>query len=134
MDELDDRAQNTKSSLLFIYQEEYQRNLLQRYGNELSLLDPAYRRASYLLPLYLLLVRTNLDYQVAAVFIMETEGKEEIMEALNILKDWNPEWSPKFFMTDYSNDEIDAVQKVFGMYVPYTWFLYSVPLGVKMII
>ena len=117
MDELDDRAQNTKSSLLFIYQEEYQRNLLQRYGNELSLLDPAYRRASYLLPLYLLLVRTNLDYQVAAVFIMETEGKEEIMEALNILKDWNPEWSPKFFMTDYSNDEIDAVQKVFGMYL-----------------
>ena len=38
---------------------------------------------------------------------------EDIAEALQIIKDWNPNYSPKFFMSDYSEAEMLAVGKVF---------------------
>ena len=38
---------------------------------------------------------------------------EDIAEALQIIKDWNPNYSPKFFMSDYSEAEMLAVEKVF---------------------
>ena len=30
-----------------------------------------------------------------------------------MIKEWNPHWSPKFFMSDYSEAEISAVEQTF---------------------
>lgn len=77
------------------------------------MLDATYRTTRYALPLFLLAVKTNVDYQVVASFIVQHETADPIAETLNILKDWNPSWNPKFFMTDLSEQEINAVEEVF---------------------
>jgi hypothetical protein len=30
-----------------------------------------------------------------------------------IIKEWNPDWSPKYFMCDYADEEINALGNVF---------------------
>lgn len=50
--------------LLFVHQTRYQKHLLQRYGDELSLLDATYKTTKYSLPLFFVAVKTKVDYQV----------------------------------------------------------------------
>ena len=49
-------------------------------------------------------MKTNVGYTVVAEFVIQDETAEKIEEAIQILKQWNPEWIPKFFMSlsDYS--------------------------------
>lgn len=100
-------------SLLFVHQTAWQRRLLQRYGNNICLLDATYRTTRYSLPLFFLAVKTNVDYQVVGSFIIQHETTEAIAEALQTLKQWNQSWKPQFFMTDLSEQEINAVEEVF---------------------
>ena len=102
-----------KDSLLFVYQTEWQHRLLNRYGNELALLDATYRTTRYALPLFFLVVKTNVDYQIVAAFVCESESTDSIIEALEVIKKWNAEFQPKYFMTDYSTEEISATETVF---------------------
>ena len=37
----------------------------------------------------------------------------EIERALQVIAEWNPGWSPKNFLVDYSEPEIGAVERVF---------------------
>ena len=60
------------------------------------------------------MVKTNIDYQIVGAFVSENESEESITEALQILKQWNPEFQPKYFMTDYSTEEVGAVKAVFS--------------------
>eukprot|EP00794_Sanderia_malayensis_P018489 gene18489-20338_t len=92
----------------------WQQRLLTRYGNELVLLDATYHTSRYALPLFFLVVKTNVDYQIVATFVCEGETKEAIEEALSIIKDWNPDFKPRYFMTDYSNEEIGALKSTFN--------------------
>ncbi|XP_021348263.1 uncharacterized protein LOC110447122 [Mizuhopecten yessoensis] len=98
---------------LYVHQTEWQSRLLLRYGQEISLLDATYRTTRYSLPLYFLCVPTNIGYINVATFITETENGDSIKEALNILKEWNQNWSPQFFMCDYAEEEINALESVF---------------------
>lgn len=102
----------SEQSLLFVHQTDWQRRLLGRYGNNICLLDATYRTTRYSLPLFFLAVKTNVDYQVVGSFIIQHETTEAIAEALQKLKDWNPSWKPQFFMTDLSEQEINAVEEV----------------------
>ncbi|XP_065642056.1 uncharacterized protein LOC124812106 [Hydra vulgaris] len=102
-----------KDSLLFIYQDVWQKRLLLRYGNELIFLDATYRITRYALPLFFLVVKTNIDYQVVAIFVCENETTSAITEALLCSKEWNPTFQPKFCLTDYSNEEIRSLESVF---------------------
>ena len=116
-DNLDDnndvRVNAADDSLLFIYQAKWQKRLLSRYGNELALLDATYRTTRYALSLFFLVVKTNVDYQIVATFVCEGESTDNIREALKIIKSWNPSFKPVFFMTDYSNEEIAAIESTF---------------------
>ena len=58
-------------------------------------------------------MKTNVNYSVVAEFIVQSESAEQIAEALAIIKNWNPEWSPPFFMTDYSEAEQIAINQMF---------------------
>jgi hypothetical protein len=91
----------SKQTMMFAHQTAWQKRLLRKYGNDICLLDATYRTTRYSLPLFFLAVKTNVDFQVIASFIIQHESTDAIKEALQLIKDWNPEWHPKFFMTDY---------------------------------
>ena len=106
-------------SLLWISQQKWQKELIARYGNHISLIDATYRTMKYELPLFFVCVRTNVGYSVAAQFITQSECTEQITEALNILKEWNPNWKPPFFLSDFSDAEFLAIKNAFPKTIVY---------------
>ena len=72
---------NGNNIIPFVYQNGWQKRLFARYGNKLTLLDSTYRRTRYALPLFFLVVKTNIVYQIVAVFVTENEIEESIEEA-----------------------------------------------------
>lgn len=108
---VDDGTSN--KGLLFVHQASWQRRLLNRYGNELSLLDATCRTTKYSLPLYFLVEKTNMEYKVVASFVTQSETTDAVKEALSVIKNWNPDWAPKHFMVDYAEEEISAVEDIF---------------------
>jgi len=68
----------------------------------------------YALPLFFVEVKTNVDYQPICAFVTHDEMTLSIQEALEILKSWNPTWQPEVFFTDYSEQEISAIQRLFS--------------------
>lgn len=106
-------SERCKQTLLWIHQENWQKDLLVKYGNTMTLIDATYKTTRYDLALFFLCVRTNVNYTVVAEFIIQSESAEQIAEALSIIKDWNPKWSPPFFMSDYSEAEQLAINTVF---------------------
>ena len=88
---------------------------MSQYGNDICLLDATYKATRYALPLFFLAVKTNVDYQVVTSlnFVLQDESIDSIKEALQVIKDWNPDWQPSFFMTDFCKEEIHAVEETF---------------------
>lgn len=112
------RKNTALNKFLYVHQTPWQRQLLKRYGNEICLLDATYRTTKYSLPLYFLCVPSNVNYMTVATFILETEDSFSIQEALSIIKAWNPDWEPAYFMCDYAEEEISAIESVFtGMFI-----------------
>ncbi|XP_076084457.1 uncharacterized protein LOC143055206 [Mytilus galloprovincialis] len=101
-------------NFLYVHQTESQKRLLELYGNEICLEDATYRTTRYALPLYFICVPTNVNYITVASFIPEKESTVSLIEALNILKSWNPKWKPEFFMCDYAEEKINALETVFS--------------------
>ena len=99
-----------ESTLLWVHQEAWQQEMMLMYGNTMSLMDATYKTTRYDLPLFFISVRTNSGYCVVAEFIVQSESAAHIEEALNILTSWNTNWKPKYFMTDYSEAEIAAIE------------------------
>ena len=56
----------------------------------MSLIDTTYKTAKYDLPLFFICVRTNVGYSIVAEFIVQSEDADSILEALSIVKQWNP--------------------------------------------
>ena len=104
----DDNKQQTQS-LLFVHQMAWQKRLLLRYGRDICLMDATYKTSKYALPLFFLCVKTNVNYTVVASFITQNEAQSDKEEALQVLKLWNPDWNPSFFVTDNCNAEINAL-------------------------
>ena len=46
-------------------------DLIKRYGNEMVLVDAAYKTTRYALLLFFMVVKTNVDYQIEASFVIE---------------------------------------------------------------
>ena len=88
---------DTTQNLLFAHQTAWQKCLLNRYGNEITLLDATYKTMRYELPLFFLVVKTNVNYIVVGSFITQNETTASVEEALGIFCDWNVQWQPQFF-------------------------------------
>lgn len=101
------------SQFIFVHQTANQKRLMERYGNEICLLDATYKTSQYALPLFFVAVPTNTRYQVIASFILSSETTECISRALSILSSWNPTWKPANWMTDCCQAEITSVETVF---------------------
>lgn len=64
-------------------------------------LDATYKTMRCELPLFILVVETNVNYTVVGSFITQNETAASIAEALHIFREWNPQWKPQYFMTDF---------------------------------
>ena len=104
---------NSSISLLFVYQSKWQIDVIKRYGNEMILLDATYKTTRYGLPLFFMIVKTNVDYQIVASFVIENETYEAITEAVAVIKSWNPKIDPKYGMTDHCHEKIRALENNF---------------------
>lgn len=100
-------------ALLFVHQTKWQQRLLTLYGSELALLDATYKTTKYALPLFFLVVKTNIDYQIVGSFVTQSETTEATKEALQVIKEWTPSWSPNAFMVDNADQEINAAEQLF---------------------
>eukprot|EP00118_Oscarella_pearsei_P023912 m.292999 g.292999 ORF g.292999 m.292999 type:complete len:313 (+) comp40735_c0_seq11:897-1835(+) len=106
--EEDERIAPPDQSLLYVHQE-----LWQQDGNTITLMDATYKTTKYDLALFFVCVKTNVNYMVVADFVVQSEAAENIQEALEVLKAWNPSWMPPTFMSDYSDAQITALKSVF---------------------
>jgi len=95
-------------AFLFCYQSAWQKNLLMRYQT-VVLLDATYKTTKYALPLFTLVVKTNVNYINVGVFVVLHEDTDSIAEALKIFQSWNPDWKPSYFLVDYSIPEMNAI-------------------------
>ena len=103
-----------ESRLLFVHQTKFQTRLLDHYGNSICLLNATYKTTKYSLPLFFVVVKTNVDYQVVSSFVVQDERRAAITEALRIIKKKkNPKWDPKCFMVDNCNGEIKSIGNIF---------------------
>jgi len=91
------------------------------------LLDATYKIFLYDLPLFFLAVKTNVDYQVVGCFITEDETSQSIAEALSILRDQCFKSIPPYFMTDFGESEISAIERVFEGMAFYVLFHFIFP-------
>ena len=76
----------SEKKLLFVHQEDWQKELLVCYGNMVTLMDATYKTTKYSLPLFFVRVKTNVSYSVVAEFIIQSETSDDIFEALSVLK------------------------------------------------
>lgn len=76
------------------------------YGNDLCFFDVIYKIFCYVLLLFFLCVKINVNYIVVGVFVVQMEFRIVIFEVLGILIKWNFLWIFKYFMVDFSEFEI----------------------------
>lgn len=75
-DETDEADCNEfEQSLMWVHQTRWQKDMLSKYGNTMTLIDATYKTTLYDLALFFITVRTNTGYTVAAEFIIQTETK-----------------------------------------------------------
>ena len=75
-------------NFLVVHQSLAQKGLMERYGNEICLLDATYKTSCYALPLFLVVVPTNTSYQVSNtcnIFITKNITIEEFTGAMQKL-------------------------------------------------
>ena len=63
--------------------------------------------------LFFMIIETNIDYQIVAVFVTENETEDSTQEVLSIIKSWNKDVSPIYGMTDYCTKEFKATENIF---------------------
>ena len=90
--------QEFEQTLLLVMQEEWQKHILDRYGNTVSLIDATYKTTQYDLTLFSICMRTNVGYKVVAEFVIQFEQTDKIYEAIEVIKQWNQNvrWKSEF--------------------------------------
>ena len=81
------------------------------------MLDATYKTTRYSLPLFFVVVKTNVDYQIVGSFVVQSETTDTIFEALSVLKSWNQKWNPSCFMVDYSEEEMSQQLGIYSQVV-----------------
>lgn len=95
---------------LLVMQTPQQQKWLTTYGSVVTCMDAIYKTNRYAFPCFFLVVKTSIGIgRVVATIIPQFETTDLIAEGLRILKSWCPSWAPKFFMTDKSSAELEAI-------------------------
>jgi len=89
-------GEDSESSFLLVLQTKAQKDLMSKYGNDVTLMDGIYRTTKYGFPCIFLTVKTSIGSgMVVATIIPQYENEALLAEGLTILKQWNP----LFFVT-----------------------------------
>ena len=99
--------------MMFVYQSKEMKNMYERYGNHMILLDAICKTTRYALPLFFVVVQTNVNFQVCCVTVLQEESTEMITKALKICTEWNPMAFPKYAFVDFDEREIASLKIVF---------------------
>ena len=78
--------EKSDNKTLFLFQSKDMQRFYQRYGKHLVLLNSNYMTTKYSLPLYFLVVQTNVKYQVAAIIVTQEKTACMLSKALQIIK------------------------------------------------
>lgn len=81
--------EDLKNKMIFVYQSATMKRMYQRYAPHMVLLDATYKTTRYALPLFFLVVQTNVNFQVVAVLVLQEESIQMILEALSVDKRCN---------------------------------------------
>ena len=81
---------NSSNSMLFVYQSKWEMDLIKPYGNKMILLEATYKTTRYSLPWLFIVIKTNVDYQTIASFVIENETYEATSGGVAVTKSWNP--------------------------------------------
>ena len=96
-----------EESFLLVYQTKLQSDWLQKFGNTITCMDAVYKTLRYGFPCFFLVIKTSIGIgRVVGTIIPQFETEELIAEGLSVIKSWNRSWSPKYFMTDKSAQEL----------------------------
>ena len=57
------------------------------YGNDICLLDATYKTTKYVLPLFFLVVKTNVSFEVVGSFVTQSETTAAITEGFKIISE-----------------------------------------------
>ena len=101
------------SDVVFIHQSRWQQRMLMMYGCDMCLIDATYRTTLYELLLVCLCVATNVAYCNVATMLLVDEKSDTIAATLRTVASWNPGWKPKYFMSDFHEGQISAVEATF---------------------
>jgi len=102
-----------ETTFLLVMQTAHQQRLMHKFANFITLMDGIYRTTKYGFPCFFLIVKTSLSVgRVIGTIILQYESEDLLTEGLKILKKWNPNWAPKFSMTDKSSVELQAIGNV----------------------
>jgi len=96
-----------------IHQSQWQQRMLELYGTDMCLLDATYNTTWYGMPLYFLCVPSNVGYFNVVTMLLADDTSESIAAALRTVALWNPQWKPKYVMSDFSLAQIAATESVF---------------------
>ena len=72
-----------ETRLLFVHQTKFQKRMLKRYGNSICLLHAIYKTTKCSLPLFFVVVKTNVNHQAVASFVDQDETTTAITEVWN---------------------------------------------------
>ena len=98
---------NTEDSkTMFIYQSTEIQQMFHRNGNQPILLDATYKTTKYQLPLFFLVVKTIVNFQVCPVLNLQEDSVDMITRALSVVKMWNSEVAPKYTFVDFDEREV----------------------------
>jgi hypothetical protein len=77
-------------------------------------------------------VNINVGYKVVAEFMCQHKDEIFISKALGNLQRWKQDWSPKYFMVDFSVAEIGAIETCFpGVVEDICYFHCQQAIGLK---
>ena len=108
------QQKQTDGKLVFVYQSPQMKRLYRLYAPSFLLLDATYKTTKYAVLLFFAVVKTNVNFQVVCVIVLQEETEPMITKALLILKSWSPDVNPKYTIADFDEKEISASENVFS--------------------
>lgn len=86
------------------------RQKFHRYDKQLIFSDTTYKTTKYTLPLFFLVIKTNINFQLYTVIVLQEELIDMMTRALSVVKIWNPEVAPKYALVDFDEREILSLE------------------------
>ena len=73
--------------MMFVYQSKEMKNMYERCGNHMILQDATYKTTKYPLPLFSVVVQTNVKFNVCCAIVLQEQSTEMITKELKVFKE-----------------------------------------------